>query len=169
MSAALFALAVIAAAPAEPAGELSFVPVVQQGFAIYLSDTQTAGGLGGAAGLQFVWRDRWLAQADVGTWWMLGNVASTRLAVGVQRRGTWAPAVWVAVNTMWGSRLRFLDQDGTATKAPPWAVGLRASPLRFAGERGLVSLLDVGVGLGTSGKAAGTWLELSLLQVGFRW
>jgi hypothetical protein len=151
-------------APVPPS--LRVAPVVRQGFVYFVSDRVTAAGAGGGAGVQAVWAERWLAQADAALLWGGGNVWVTRFAAGVQRPGGWTPALWLSFATLWGDRVAVLDEAGRLPAAPTWATGVRISPLRFTGRFGSVSALDVGWSRGTGG---GTWIEGSILEAVLRW
>lgn len=161
----LAATALCAAAPALPPA-VRVAPFLQQSAGLFTSARVTAGGVGGAFGAQLVWRERFLAQGDVGWLWGAGNAVLTRLAFGVQRQGFWSPAIWATLNGLWAERLEILADDGRRPEGPVLAFGLRASPLRFAGAAGLVSALELGAAVGASG---GTWLEVTAFQVGVRW
>jgi hypothetical protein len=169
MTAAALFLAGLLAQPAPsgpgPSG-LTVTPFVQQGAVFFGSGEVTAAGLGGGAGVEVAWRGRWLAQGDVAVLWGGGNVTVARIAAGVQRRGAWAPAAWLSGATLWGSRIETLDEAGRRPPWPTWAAGVRASPLRFAGAAGTVSVLEAGWARGPAG---GTWLEVSILRAGVRW
>lgn len=145
------------------AHEVRLSPYVTQTAVLFLSDDVSAGGLGGGVGLQLSYRELYLAQLDVAALWGLSNAAATRWAVGMQRSGWWAPAGWLTCGALWGERVEFLTADGRRPPVPTWSVGVRAAPLRFAGERGVVTLLEPGIATDFQG---GMWLELTVMQVG---
>jgi hypothetical protein len=145
---------------------LRVTPLVRQGALWFASSRVAASGMGGGAGAELTWRERWLGQVDAGILWGAGNLGVLRLAAGGQRRGLWAPAGWVTFTTLWGSRIETLDDAGRRPDWPGWAVGLRLSPLRLAGRGGSVSALEVGWGRGAGG---GTLLELTVLQGAVSW
>jgi hypothetical protein len=159
-SAALVLLHVMIALP-----DWTLEPVVHQSAVLVLSQGVTAGGVGGGLGAQLTWRDRYIAQADVGPLFLLGNVLLTRVAFGMQPDTSWAPAGWITVGALWGQRVEFVDERGWRPAVPTWSLGLRASPLRFRGALGSVSVLEPGVAWSVSG---GVWLELALVQAGAR-
>jgi hypothetical protein len=149
-----------------PATALTFLPLLHQALVFLSSDEVTAGGFGGGAGVQGVWRDRLVVQGDVGVLWGAGNAFVTRLAVGAQRRGRYAPALLATAALLAGRRIEFLDEQGRRPSAPDWAAGLRLAPLRWRGEGAFVSALEAGAALGPAGAL---WLELGLLTAGVRW
>lgn len=141
----------------------SLVPYAQQSAFLFLSDSVTAGGIGGGVGAQGTYQSNYVAQLDLNALWMLGNSYAIRLALGYQRDATWCPAIWLTTGTLWGDRIEFLSEKGERPHIPTWAVGVRASPLRFRAASAFASALEPGIGTDFSG---GTWLELSLLQAG---
>jgi hypothetical protein len=145
---------------------LEITSFVQQGAMALLSETVTAGGLGGGLGAQASWRRQYVAQADATVLWAAGNTVATRVAVGYQRDGLWAPAAWATLSVLWGDRIEKLSDDGRRPPRPSWAVGGRISPLRFVGPVGLLSAVEAGVAVAPRG---GIWVELMLLQAGVRW
>lgn len=159
-------LTALTASPADRGDELRAVTYVRQGMAVQLGGDALAGGVGGGIGFELTWRDRYLATTDANVLWLLGNAASMRLALGVQRSGTYAPAGWIATRLLTGDRIELLREDGSRPPSPRFAAGLRASPLRFLGRYGTASLLEPGV----LADVAGGWhVELTVLQVGARW
>ena len=146
-------------------GELELMPVVTQDIILFLSDDVTAGGAGGALGVQLTVRRFMLAQLDVGALWAFGNVLSTRLSVGLQREGVWSPAAWLSFGALWGERMEFLQGDGRRPSLPSWSVGVRGSALRFSNGLGVFSALEPGIGTDFD---SGIWIELNIVQVGLR-
>jgi hypothetical protein len=142
---------------------LTITPVLLQHANLFLSDRVTAGGIGGGLGVQLGYHTHYVMQADVSALWGFGNIVSTRAAFGAQWHGVWSPAAWLTFGALFGDRLEFLTNDGTRPAIPSWAIGLRASPLRYVSEDGHVSLLEPGLATDLSG---GMWIELSVLQVG---
>lgn len=134
---------------------------------LYLSDAMTTGGIGGGVGLRDTFQDRFILQADLSYLMGLGNVAALRLGAGVQRSGTYTPAVLATLTTVVGDRLTFLSPaHPTPVRSPAVALGLSVAPLRFT-ERGLqLSLLELGVGIGTDLPGWGLAWQLGLLEVG---
>lgn len=153
-----------ATAAAEPR-ELRIEPTIHQQVLLMTTPTTTAGGVGGGVGVQLTWRARYLAQADVAALWMIDNPIAVRLAAGVQRDGAWAPAIWLAATTIWNDRVEVVMAPGERQGWPVWALGVRASPLRYRAEWGTVSALEPGVGTDFTG----TLLELTVLQAGASW
>lgn len=142
---------------------LTVTPLVMQHAALFLSDQVTTGGVGGGLGVQLSYGTYYVAQLDVSALWTLGNVISTRVAIGAQWDDTWSPAAWLTAGALLGDRLEFLTTDGQRPAAPSWAVGLRVSPLRFRNELGVISALEPGVATDLSG---GLWLDLTVFQAG---
>jgi hypothetical protein len=165
MSLVLPILAVLHAASPAAGPELEVSPLLLQEVALFLSDEVTAGGVGGAVGVQLEYRDVYLAQVDVGLMWTLGNAVATRAAVGVQRPGTWKPAILATFAMLWGDRIEFLTGDGSRPSIPSWSLGVRGAPLRFGTTLGTISALEPGIG---SDFAGALWLELTWLQASAR-
>jgi len=151
---------------AQGLAELTVSPHVQQGLQLLLSDNVTAGGLAAGAGVQVVWRRRYLAQADLSALWGIGNTWSSRFALGVQLDGFWAPAVWATTSLLLGDRVELLTQDGRRPAAPTWGIGLRASPLRFINGSAFFSALEPSMATNLGG---GVLLDLTLVQIGAHW
>ncbi|MFL5354638.1 hypothetical protein [Archangium sp.] len=137
------------------------------GALVYLSDAMTTGGIGGGVGLRDTLQDRFILQADLSYLMGLGNVVALRLGAGMQRRGTYTPAVLATLTTVVGDRLTFLTPaHPTPVRGPAVALGLSVAPLRFT-EGGLqLSLLELGVGLGADLPGWGLAWQLGLLEVG---
>jgi len=166
VSTALLVAIALGAAPADPSPRLQLTPHVRQGLALHRSSSVLAGGVGGAVGAEVGWDERYLAAADVGLLWLLGNAGTVRLSVGVQRAGTWAPAAWLSGTVLFASRLELLDEQGDRPPLPNWGLSLRASPLRLVNRTGIATVLEPGIGTDFRG---GLWLELTLVQAGVRW
>ena len=163
MSGCWLLLAVLETGSPEPAArpELIWRPLLLQSIIAFSSSRVTAGGFGGGSGIQLEYDGRYLAQADMSVLFSAGNVLATRLALGLTRGGNWAPAVWLTYGALWGNRLEFISGDDGRPVIPTWAVGVRASALRFRQDFGIVSLLELGAG---SNFAGGVWLDVTVLQ-----
>ena len=146
--------------------ELTVSPHVQQGVLMFLSDQVTAGGLAAGAGVQLVWRHRYVAQIDFSALWGIGNTWSSRFALGIQHDGFWAPAVWATTTVLLGDRLELLTEDGRRPPAPTWGIGLRASPLRFISGSAFFSALEPSLATNLGG---GALFDLTLVQIGAHW
>lgn len=134
---------------------------------VYLSSARTQGGLGGGVGLRDTIRERFILQADLSYLMMLGNVGLLRLGAGVQRPGTYAPAVLLTFSTMVGDRLAFLTSEHpTPLGGPTMALGVSIAPLRFTHEGLQLSLLELGVGVGSDLPGWGLSYQLGILEVG---
>ena len=94
MTALPLLLSLFGAPLAAQGAELVIAPLIVQDAALFLSDDVTAGGAGGGAGVQLLYRERYLLQLDVSLLWGLGNACATRLAFGAQHAfAAWTPAV----------------------------------------------------------------------------
>ncbi|MET0401225.1 MAG: hypothetical protein ABW123_02430 [Cystobacter sp.] len=134
---------------------------------VYLSDAMTTGGLGGGLGLRDTLRDRFILQADVSFLMGIGNVGALRLGAGLQRSGTYTPAVLATFSAVVGDRLSFLTPSHpTPVRGPALMLGLHVAPLRFTQDGMQLSLLEFGVGAGTDRPGVGLALQLNLLEVG---
>lgn len=162
LSALLVALQGSVAAP--PVVEV--MPLLQQSAVLVAGDDVTAGGVGGGVGVLVVIEGRWLVQADFGALWLMGNAWVVRAAAGVQHDARWCPAAWLTLGTLWGDRIERIGADARRPAIPTWALGVRASPLRFGGPSGVVSALEIGAATDFGG---GLWLELTVLQAAARW
>ena len=107
----------------------------------------------------------YLAQVDIAVLWGLGNAVAARAALGVQKPGSWTPAIYGTLGMLLGDRVEFLTDDGARPAIPSWSLGLRISSLRFANDLGTISVLQPGV---ASDFAGGLWLELTWLQASAR-
>jgi hypothetical protein len=134
---------------------------------VYLSDAMTTGGAGGGVGLRDTIRDRVILQADLNYLMVLGNVGALRLGAGVQRSGTYTPAILATLSAVMGDRLTFLTSaHPTPIRSPAVALGLSVAPVRFT-DRGMqLSLLELGVGIGTDLPGRGLAWQIGLLEVG---
>lgn len=106
-----------------------------------------------------------LVKSDINIFWVNGNAGSFRVALGYKRNGVWAPAGYVGISTFFGDRTEILLEDGSRPVSPVFALGLQLSPLRFEREKGFVSVLEMGYGMG---HYKGKNLEISLLSVGIK-
>ncbi|MFY0528917.1 hypothetical protein ACN28I_39080 [Archangium gephyra] len=136
------------------------------GAMLYLSDAQTAGGIGGGVGLRATFDERFFLQADVSYLMGVKNVAGLRLGAGLQRRGTYTPAVLLNLSTLVGDRLVFLTPQHPTPAGPALALGVSIAPLRFSHQGTQVSLLELGVGVGTDLPGTGVSWQLGLVEAG---
>ncbi len=173
MIAAFLLGAVLSQAPADapraaPSSPLSVY--VRGGLHLYLSDAQTAGGIGGGLGARYAFSgERFFAQADVSRLVMIGNPTLVRVGAGAQRRGTWAPAATLSASAFLGDRLRFLTGERmTPARLPAVALGVNVTPLRWVSGTSEVSLLELGAGLGWDFPGRGTALNVGLVEVAIR-
>ncbi|WP_375767655.1 hypothetical protein NR798_39170 [Archangium gephyra] len=136
------------------------------GAMLYLSDAQTAGGIGGGVGLRATFEERFILQADVSYLMGIKNVAGLRLGAGLQRRGTYTPAVLLTLSTLMGDRLLFLTPQHPTPPGPAPVLGVSIAPLRFSHEGTQVSLLELGVGVGSDLPGTGMSWQLGLVEAG---
>jgi len=152
--------------PALAKSKIEYKPLLHQTILYFASDRITTGGFGMGAGVQIIYKEHFVAQTDASLLWANGNAISTRLALGCQRRGTWTPSIMGTLGLLWGQRTEILDDRGRRPTSPVWVVGLRAAMLRFANERGCLSALEAGYGVGPY---RGSCLELTILAAGIKW
>jgi hypothetical protein len=173
MASSLLVLSLLAASPAPeeeamppwPPHQLSLY--ARSGASAYLSAARTQGGVGGGFGLRDTVDGRWLLQADVNALTGLGSVLAVRVGAGVQRPGWWAPAALVNLTGLFGDRLDFfIPEHPSSVEGPSLALGLTLAPARFTLGRAQVSLLELGVGVGTDRPGLGLLYGLTLLEVG---
>ncbi len=140
---------------------------VRSGASLYLSDARTQGGVGGGLGVRDTVDGRWLLQADVNALTGLGSALAVRVGAGIQRRGWCSPAAMVTLTGLFGERLDFfIPQHPLSVDGPALALGLTLAPLRFQFERTQVSVLELGLGVGTDRPGLGLLYGLTLLEVG---
>ncbi|HEX5751787.1 MAG TPA: hypothetical protein VFZ09_36545 [Archangium sp.] len=152
-------------APAWLAGH-RFSVYLPAGAQVYLSDTRTAGGIGGGVGLRDTFQERFILQVDATYHMLVGNSVVLRAGAGIQRRGVYTPAVLVTLSTFVGDRLTFLTPAHPSVPVvPPYALGLQLAPLRFTYEGMQVSLAEVGIGAGLEFPGVGFAYRLGVLEV----
>ncbi|WNG32299.1 hypothetical protein F0U60_00800 [Archangium minus] len=170
---ALLVLSALATSPAP-----SEVPVpsrhqlslyARSGASAYLSPVRTQGGLGGGFGLRDTVDGRWLLQVDASGLTGLGSVLAVRVGAGLQWRHPegWAPAALVSLTGLFGDRMEFLKPEHPApVGGPSLGLGLTLAPARFSLGGAQVSVLELGVGVGTDRSGLGLLYGLTLLEVG---
>ena len=137
------------------------------GALVYLSDAMTTGGVGGGVGVRDTLHDRFILQADLNYLMVVGNAAALRLGAGLQRSGTYTPAVLLSLTTVVGDRLIFLTPEHpTPVRLPAMSLGLNVAPLRFTQGGMQLSVLEFGVGVGTNLPGLGVTWQLGLLEAG---
>jgi len=146
--------------------QLRVTPVMHQTAAYYSSSCVTVAGMGFGGGVQMVYGKNLVAQTDANILWANGNAFSTRFALGVHREGCWQPAVFGTFDLLWGQRTEVLTAAGRRPATPVWAIGMRATPLRFNGSYGYASALELGYGIAPD---QGMMLEVTILSGGIRW
>jgi hypothetical protein len=172
MTSTLLVLSTLAASPA-PAEEAAVPPrhqlslYARSGATVYLSQSRTHGGVGGGFGLRDTVDGRWLLEADASGLTGLGTAFAVRVGAGVQRQGWWAPAALVNLTGLFGVRVDFFTPEhSSASAAPSLGLGVTLAPARFNLGRAQVSLLELGVGVGTDRPGLGLLYGLTLLEVG---
>ncbi|QRN97365.1 hypothetical protein JRI60_51950 [Archangium violaceum] len=164
----LLVLSALASSPAPadaPRHQLSLY--VRSGATVYLSPARTQGGVGGGLGLRDTVDGRWLLQADANGLTGLGSAFSVRVGAGVQRQGWWSPAALVNLTGVFGDRLDFLTPEHpVAITGPALGLGVTLAPARFNLGSAQVSVLELGVGVGTDRPGLGLLYGLTLLEVG---
>ncbi|HLM42843.1 MAG TPA: hypothetical protein VK458_03195 [Myxococcaceae bacterium] len=174
MTSTLLVLTALAASPAPGEEAPRDVPSRHQlslfarsGATVYLSPVRTHGGVGGGFGLRDTVDGRWLLQADASALTGLGTSFAVRLGAGVQRKGVWAPAALVTLTGLLGDRMEFLTPEHpTFRGGPSLGLGLTLAPARFTLGGAQVSLLELGVGVGTDRPGLGLLYGLTVLEVG---
>ncbi|HPG40593.1 MAG TPA: hypothetical protein PLP19_15855 [bacterium] len=156
-------LSVVTAGFAQP---LTCTPFIQQKCLYYSSDRVNTGGLGVGAGIQVIHKQNYIVNTDVDVLWANGNAISTRLALGYQRHGGWAPVIFSTFSLLWGDRTETLLNNGQRPATPVWTVGLAGSVLRFQKAHSFVSALETGYGIGPDG---GCYYEVTILKTGVNW
>ncbi len=145
--------------------KVNFVPYFQLGGMYYSSKHVTSTGVGPGIGLSVGINEHILAKTDVNLYWVNGNAASLRLAVGYKKNGFWAPAGYLGISSIFASRTEFLLEGGSRPVNPLFSIGLQFSPLRFEKEKGFVSILEFGYELGHYN---GKNLQISLISLGVK-
>jgi len=135
----------------------------------YLSSAQTMGGLGAGLGVRDTLDDRFLLQVDAQYLGYIGNTVALRAGAGVQLHGVWAPAALVTLSVLVGDRLAFYTPDHPSPlRTPNASLGILLEPVRFTLPEVEVSLLQLGLGVGTDLPGLGLAYTLGLLAVGIR-
>ena len=145
---------------AQPGWKLT--PYMQQTGMLLSSDRITSSGYGSGLGVALS-KGHFLAQTDVNLLWTNGNAASNRFAVGIKGKGVWSPALLGTFATNWGDRTEILSETGQRPPSAVWVAGVRIAPLRFEKEKGYLSALEFGYGVGRDNARS---LEISLVTIG---
>jgi hypothetical protein len=158
-----------ASAEETPAPRHRLSVYVTSGALAYLSEAQTIGGLGGGLGLRDTLDERFIFQADVSYLGYIRNAAALRLSAGAQLRGPYAPAALLTLTTLMGERLSFLTPEHpTRITAPAVSLGVTLAPVRFDLPQVQISVLQLGVGVGSDFPGLGLSYSLGILEVGAR-
>jgi hypothetical protein len=168
-AAAALVLLVAAEASAQGAPEHQLSVYFHSTAQAYLSPNRTLAGVGGGVGLRDTFREHFLFQVDAAYLFMLGNVLAVKAGAGIQRPGTWSPSLVLQLSGLFGNELGVLHPDGSMTAAgPALGLGLSLSPLRFVTERAQVSVLNLGVGVGSDFPGTALTFHVTVLEVGAR-
>jgi len=133
----------------------------------HFSDVRTQGGVGGAIGLRDTIDERFILQADMQYLLMIGNTVGLRLGAGVQRRGLYQPAALLTLSTMLGEQLVFMTPAHPfPVRHPAVTLGVSVAPLRFSMGKTRISLLELGVGVGSEFPGLGLSCRVGLVEVG---
>ena len=143
--------------------KIKWTPFLHQTGMYYTSDVVTSDGFGLGLGVNVLHESQLAGQADVNVLWGNGNAITTRLALGYEKKGRWAPGVFATFNMIWGQRIEILSETGEEPPMPAWIAGLRIVPLKFQTNKGYVSALELGYGFGPE---KGRSIEFSILSVG---
>lgn len=132
----------------------------------YLSSSRTIGGVGGGVGIRDTLQDRFLLQADLSYLAMIGNVLALRVGAGVQRSGVYTPAALLKLSVLFGDHMNFLsEQHPTPVQWPAASLGVDIMPLRFSLNGTQISLLALGVGVGTDMPGLGLTYHLGIAEI----
>lgn len=172
MIASLLLALTFAASPApapEPRPIHELWGYARSGLSLYLSPSRTQGGLGGGVGVRDLLSDQLFIQADLSYLALLGNVAELRVGAGLQRSGTWAPALLITGSLLFGQHLTFLTEDHPYPSGlPGWSLGLELTPIRFASANTTVAVLPLGLGWGLELPGVGWHYRVGFLEVATR-
>lgn len=134
---------------------------------VHMSDVRTQGGVGGGIGLRDTLDERFILQADVHELLGVGHTVGLRLGAGVQRRGLYQPAALLTLTTFLGDRLAFMTPEHPVPVLHPgMTLGVSVAPLRFSMGKTQLSLLEVGVGVGSEFPGLGLSYRVGLVEVG---
>jgi hypothetical protein len=164
----ILAATLLAASPADSV-EPRLTAYFRTGAQLHLSASQTAGGIGGGAGARLRLTERFFAQADAAYLGMLGSAIGVRVGAGLERSGLWRPSVRANLAFIGGQRLRFLmGERASPVVLPASSLGLVVAPLRFVTRQTEFSILELGAGIGWDFPGLATAIDLTVLEVGFR-
>lgn len=155
----------VPAASGAPAHRLTLY--ARSSMSAYFSQARTLGGVGGGFGVRDTLDERFILQADASYLMALGNALEVRVGAGLQRRGTYTPAVLLVLSGLMGSGLRFFTPEHPSpVEGPALSLGLQLAPLRFTHEGMQFSLLELGAGVGSDLPGTGMAWHVGLLEVG---
>ena len=151
---------------AAPSPSPRWYVTVATGAQAYLSPNRTMGGYGGGLGVRALFGKHLFAEADAAYLFEIGNVLALRVSAGLQRDGLWAPAALVSLGVLAGQQFTFFQPGGPTLGGVPAAwIGLAVAPLRFQLGRAQVSVLQLGLGVGTDLPGLGLAPQLQVLEI----
>jgi hypothetical protein len=145
--------------------EVQIMPYLRQGGMYYSSDYITSEGYGIGAGVALQKGKHLLAEIDMNLYWLNGNAISTRISAGYKKNGKWSPALMANFSLIYGSHTEVLYEDGSSPEMPVISIGLKIAPLRLENDKGFVSAMEFGFGVG---KYNARVPEITLLTVGIK-
>ena len=164
---AMAAAMMIAQPAAGEPGSLGLELFIKSDAALFQSPARTAGGAGAALGIRRAFESGLFVHAEASYLLALGNTLGFRLGVGYQLPGFYSPAVLVAASALIGGGLRFVTPEHrTPVWWPAFSAGVTLAPLRFARGAARVSVLELGVELGSDFPGLATCFRLSILEIG---
>lgn len=98
---------------------------------------------------------------------MIGHVAEAHLEASAHRRGAWSPKLILTLTVAGDPVITRPEPWSLSSRGPAGMLGATVAPLRFRSGGAQVSVLDLDMGLGTSGGASGTAFQVGVLKVGF--
>ncbi len=143
--------------------QAKWTPYLQNSGIYFSSDHITVAGVGIGAGLACTINEHLIIQGDISDYWISGNAISTRLSAGYKKSGKWTPCVMGTFSVLWGSRIEILLEDGRRPISPVPVVGIHINPLFFENDKGFVSALEAGFGIGPYN---GICPEITILRLG---
>ncbi|HRI63259.1 MAG TPA: hypothetical protein PK156_03455 [Polyangium sp.] len=165
--ATLLATAISTPQPAPSIPPLRFAAYLRSGVTLHLAPSQSIGGLGGGAGVRFLYSNLWVAQADCNYFTLVGHVGEVRFGAGIQRPGLWSPAALGTISILFGERLSFRTADHPWPGAGPVVTGgIVLAPLRFIRDNQTISVLELGIGAKPDFPGVGLTYSIGILEIG---
>jgi hypothetical protein len=145
--------------------DIKILPYFRQGGMYFSSDNITSEGYGMGAGIAIQEGEHLLTEIDMNLFWLNGNAISARLSRGYKKAGKWSPTAMANLSVIYGSHTEVLYDDGSSPEMPAVSIGLKIAPLRFENDKGFVSILEFGYGVGNDNAMVP---EITLLALGIR-